>query len=121
MSNILFVYGTLAPGEENAHIMDGMAGEWHKASVRGTRYATGWGTRKKHPGFIPDANGEIINGLIFTSDDLPKHWARLDKFEGKGYQRVPIQATLENGETIEAQIYRAVQHPQNLVKSLTVG
>jgi len=108
MSTVLFVYGTLAPGEENAHIMNGMDGKWHKANVRGIRYATGWGTHKKHPGFIPDANGEIINGLVFISDDLPAHWVRLDKFEGKDYQRVPIQATLENGKVIDAQIYRAI-------------
>ncbi|MCF6221426.1 MAG: gamma-glutamylcyclotransferase [Robiginitomaculum sp.] len=107
-STVLFVYGTLAPGEENAHIMDGMEGTWRKASVRGTRYDTGWGTAKKHPGFIPDENGDTINGQIFTSKDLPNHWARLDKFEGKDYKRIPIKATLQNGETIEAQIYRAV-------------
>jgi len=108
MNTILFVYGTLAPGEENAHIMNGMVGEWHPASVRGTRHDTGWGTQKKHPGFIPDENGKTIKGLIFISDDLPKYWPRLDRFEGKDYQRVPIQATLENGETLEAQIYSAM-------------
>ncbi len=108
MNTVLFVYGTLAPGEENAHIMDGMVGEWHKASVRGKRHNKGWGTHKGHPGFIPDANGDIVNGLVFISNDLPKHWARLDKFEGKDYRRVPIRAKLENGEIIEAQIYRAV-------------
>ena len=109
MNRVLFVYGTLVPGAENAHIMDGMDGKWCEASVRGTRYDTGWGTHKKHPGFIPDANGEIINGLVFISDDLPAHWPRLDKFEGKNYKRVPIRAILENGETISAQIYQAVQ------------
>lgn len=107
-SIVLFVYGTLAPGEENAHIMDGMVGEWRKASVRGMRHNKGWGVDKGHPGFIPDENGDIINGLVFVSDELPAHWERLDKFEGKDYLRVSIRARLENGEIIKAQIYSAV-------------
>ncbi len=108
MNTVLFVYGTLAPGEENAHIMDGMVGEWRKASVRGKRHNKGWGTAKGFPGFIPDNSGDIVNGLLFISNDLPAHWARLDKFEGDNYQRVLIKAVMDNGEIIEAQIYRAV-------------
>jgi len=108
MSNVLFVYGTLAPGEENAHIMDGMEGEWRKASVRGTKHNIGWGIHKGHPGFIPDQDGDIVNGLIFTSNDLPANWVRLDKFEGADYQRISINATLENGNIIQAQIYSVV-------------
>jgi len=104
--NALFVYGTLAPGEENAHIMDGMEGKWIKAGVRGNLFNTGWGIHSGHPGLIPDEDGDIVDGLIFISDDLPAHWDRLDKFEGKDYQRVPIKAKLENGDEIEAQIYR---------------
>ncbi|PHQ59015.1 MAG: hypothetical protein COC03_07245 [Robiginitomaculum sp.] len=105
MSTVLFVYGTLAPGEENARIMDG---EWRKASVRGKRNDKGWGVNKGHPGFIPDKNGDVVNGLIFTSNDLPANWARLDEFEGVDYKRVSIKATLENGDVIETQIYSAV-------------
>jgi len=107
-SKVLFVYGTLAPGEENAHIMDGMKGEWRKASVRGKRHNKGWGTAKGHPGFIPDEKGDIVNGLVFISKDLPENWERLDKFEGKDYQRIQIEAKLENCDIIKAQIYRAV-------------
>ena len=107
-STILFVYGTLAPGEENQHIMDGMKGEWRKASVRGNRHNIGWGVHKGHPGFIPDEDGEIVNGLLFISDDLPANWARLDKFEGADYKRIPVKATLENGDITVAQIYSVV-------------
>ena len=105
VSTSLFVYGTLAPGEENAHIMDGMVGTWQKASVHGKRRNTGWGVNKGHPGLVPDENGEIVNGLIFTSNDLPAHWQRLDKFEGADYHRMPIKATLPDGEIVVAQIY----------------
>jgi gamma-glutamylcyclotransferase (GGCT)/AIG2-like uncharacterized protein YtfP len=108
MSTVLFVYGTLAPGEENAHLMDGMVGEWRKASVRGVRRNIGWGIHQGHPGFTPSKDGDIVAGLIFTSNDLPAHWARLDKFEGEDYKRISIKATLEDGNIIEAQIYSVV-------------
>ncbi len=104
-STVLFVYGTLAPGEENEHIMDGMDGEWVKAYVRGKRHNIGWGVHKGHPGFIADKEGDIVNGLLFISDDLPTNWARLDTFEGTDYKRIPIKATLVNGVTTVAQIY----------------
>jgi len=32
----LFVYGSLAPGEVNAQVLEPLAGEWQEASVRGT-------------------------------------------------------------------------------------
>lgn len=85
--------------------MDGMVGKWHKASVRGTRHNAGWGVHKKHPGFIPDEEGDLVNGLVFISDDLPAHWARLDTFEGADYKRISIKAILEDEETITVQVY----------------
>ena len=102
----LFVYGTLAPGEENHHIMDGMRGEWKPAHVNGRRMDSGWGVQNRHPGFIPDAKAEPVRGLVFISDDLPQNWARLDRFEGADYHREPVVATLEDGNTVNAQIYR---------------
>ncbi len=105
--NALFVYGTLAPGEENAHIMDGINGCWLKATVRGRRYATGYGALKIHPGFFPDETAAPVSGLVFVSDDLPKHWSRLDAFEGPAYERVIITARLEDGCTMPAFIYAA--------------
>ena len=35
---------------------------------------------------------------LFESDDLPEHWARLDEFEGSGYQRVVTRVNTEEGE-----------------------
>ena len=101
----LFVYGTLAPGEENHHIMNGMTGTWTKATVRGHLVQSGWGVHAGHPGLTPDKNGPAAPGQIFESNDLPQHWERLDKFEGKDYRRVVITATLENGDEVQAHIY----------------
>jgi len=106
--NSLFVYGTLAPGERNAHIMDGMVGTWQKASVRGKRFINGWGIHRMAPGFSPDPNGDIVQGMVFSSADFPEHWERLDIFEGADYERVKIDATLESGETIPTFVYRAI-------------
>lgn len=104
----LFVYGTLAPGERNAHIMDGMKGEWQKASVRGKRFDDGWGRGNLAPGFFPDPHGQEVTGLLFSSPDLRAHWIRLDEFEGSDYERVSIVATLESGEKVKTFVYKAV-------------
>jgi len=101
----LFVYGTLAPGKENAHIMDGMSGTWTQACVRGHLVQTGWGVHSGHPGLTPDKTGPLVLGLVFDSPDLPAHWDRLDKFEGADYKRVPIMARLEAGKKIKVHIY----------------
>ena len=50
-------------------------------------------------------NGALVQGQIFVSSDLPQHWERLDKFEGKDYRRVVITASLESGEQVQAHIY----------------
>ena len=34
--NRLFVYGTLAPGKPNHHVISDVAGEWENATVKGT-------------------------------------------------------------------------------------
>lgn len=36
MTRRLFVYGTLAPGRPNAHVLAEVPGEWEPATVQGT-------------------------------------------------------------------------------------
>ena len=107
----LFVYGTLAPGERNAHIMNGMKGNWQTATVHGQRFDTGWGVHNGAPGFYPDPTGHEVTGLVFSSNDLPAHWARLDAFEGADYCRVLIDAKLDSGEHLDVCVYRAIRKP----------
>jgi len=97
MSNRLFVYGTLAPGQSNAHVLADLSGTWQPAHVRGTVHNVTWGPAAGYLG--------LVLGEIFTSDDLPAHWERLDVFEGEGYARVPVQATLVDGSVVEAFTY----------------
>jgi gamma-glutamylcyclotransferase (GGCT)/AIG2-like uncharacterized protein YtfP len=114
MTNRLFVYGTLAPGESNEHILADIIGTWQPAIVRGTFWQEG-GTDIGCPGMIPydfgDELGNEIKGLIFTSEQLPEHWQRLDDFEGEGYVRQLIQAKLVSGSNVKAYIYALVNAP----------
>ena len=105
----LFVYGTLAPGERNAHIMKGMDGQWRPATVNGYKFITVSGVHKGLPGFHPDPAGPTVSGLVFSSDDLPKHWKRLDAFEGSHYQRCEIAARLGTDEEITVCIYETIE------------
>ena len=47
---------------------------------------------------------------VFTSDDLPAHWARLDAFEGEEYARVLIEVDL-GGQAVTAQLYALRPEP----------
>ncbi len=102
----LAVYGTLAPGRENHHQLQGLAGSWRAGIVRGTRIATGWGATKGYPALILAANGAPVAVQIFESADLPNHWARLDDFEGPDYRRVVTDVETPDG-VVTAWIYAA--------------
>ena len=39
MIHRLFVYGTLAPGRPNEHVLADVPGEWEPATVMGTSYS----------------------------------------------------------------------------------
>lgn len=105
MPDRLFVYGTLAPGRPNAHVLASVRGAWEPATVNGTLHPEGWGAAAGYPGLVPDEGGAEVRGLLFTSDDLPAHWDRLDAFEGEGYARVTVTARRDDGTAVEAFVY----------------
>ncbi|MGN6520955.1 MAG: gamma-glutamylcyclotransferase family protein [Dokdonella sp.] len=107
----LFVYGTLAPGKPNAHVLAGVRGTWEPASVTGRLLAEGWGAALGFPGIVLDDHGESVRGLVFSSDELAAHWERLDAFEGEGYERVPTVARRDDGSQVDAYIYRLRELP----------
>lgn len=102
----LFVYGSLAPGQTNAHVLAEVPGTWEPATVRGRLFAQGWGAAMGYPGIVPDESGDEVPGLVFASAELHRHWSRLDEFEGEGYERVLIKATLEDGTLVDANVYK---------------
>jgi len=105
MTDRLFVYGTLAPGRPNAHVLGDVPGTWEPATVRGRLVQEGWGAEAGYPGIVLSEDADDVQGFIFTSADLSAQWGRLDAFEGEGYARVPVRATLANGTTVHACIY----------------
>lgn len=101
----LFVYGTLAPGEVNAHVLEPLKGSWQPATIRGTLHPEGWGASYGFPAMRLDENAEHVQGLLFTAPGLEDHWPMLDEFEGDAYKRVAAMATLADGLTVTTQIY----------------
>jgi gamma-glutamylcyclotransferase (GGCT)/AIG2-like uncharacterized protein YtfP len=73
--------------------------------VRGKLFPEGWGADAGYPGIVLDEQGSEIKGLLFSSESLAQHWARLDEFEGGGYKRVPTTVTLRDGTAVKAYIY----------------
>lgn len=88
----LFVYGTLAPGQPNAHVLGEVEGEWEKGFVWGKLFDEGWGNAMGFPGIRLDPKDQKVEGQIFTSPRLTDLWPVLDDFEGDGYERVTATA-----------------------------
>jgi gamma-glutamylcyclotransferase (GGCT)/AIG2-like uncharacterized protein YtfP len=100
----LAAYGSLAPGRPNHDQLDGLEGRWLKGHVDGTLVDAGWGASLGYPALVLDPAGSAIIVDVFESVDLPAHWARLDAFEGPGYERVVTTVHMPTGD-IGASIY----------------
>lgn len=87
----LAVYGTLAPGESNHHVLLGVDGQWIDGYIRGYMFDVTWGGAEGYPGVVLDNAGNLISVRVLVSDQLDKHWDRLDRFEGPGYRRIPVE------------------------------
>lgn len=111
MINRLFVYGTLAPGRENEHMLREVPGAWEAASTPGYLYPNGWGAAEGYPGIDLCEEAAPVPGLLFTSSELSQHWDRLDEFEGEGYQRVLTRVHREDGTELEAYVYALSEAP----------
>ncbi len=102
----LFVYGTLGPGKPNEHVLKRIGGHWEKGSIHGKLFKEGWGSEMGFPGIRLGNKEEKIEGYVFYSDQLGKHWDELDQFEGEEYQRVKTEVVLEKGkENVEVFVY----------------
>jgi len=103
--NRLFVYGTLAPGRPNEHILRDIGGSWEEASITGKLHQEGWGAAMGYPGIVLEKNGEKVDGFLFISDTIAAHWHELDAFEGEAYTRVISKVTLKDKTGVDAYIY----------------
>ena len=86
----LAVYGSLAPGQPNHHVLDGIEGRWREGFVRGHLEDRGWGAGLGFPALRYDPDGYEVRVDLFCSDHLPAHWDRLDAFEGPNYERIVV-------------------------------
>jgi gamma-glutamylcyclotransferase (GGCT)/AIG2-like uncharacterized protein YtfP len=105
MTQHLFVYGTLAPGQPNEHVLTNIGGKWEQATVKGKLKELGWGAKLGYPGIVLEENGKEVEGFLFASDKLDKHWDELDEFEGSEYKRVCNKVQTKDGKSIKAYIY----------------
>lgn len=114
MAEQLFVYGTLAPGRPNAHILADVKGTWTPATIRGKLIPNGWGAALGYPAVIPSEDGDLVKGFIFESKELAEHWQRLDDFEGEGYERVKVTAQYNDGRETLAFVYALNTHGETV-------
>ncbi|WP_286927617.1 gamma-glutamylcyclotransferase family protein [Flavobacterium sp. UBA4197] len=105
--NYLIIYGTLAPGKPNHHIMEHIRGEWQQATVKGKLENKGWGAEMGYYGFRHADAGEQneIEAYVLFSDELVANRKYLDDFEGSGYKRILASYKKSNGETGVGYIY----------------
>ena len=104
---VLIIYGTLAPGKPNHHVIEPIKGAWQKGIVRGKLVNMGWGAYLGYKGFVPTRREEQdeIPAVILSSDELVANWKMLDEFEGEGYRRILVPFEAENGEVGVGYIY----------------
>ncbi|MCA8974779.1 MAG: gamma-glutamylcyclotransferase [Planctomycetes bacterium] len=99
----LAVYGTLAPGEANHHLLAACRGVFASGFVRGTRAV------REFPVFTPDPNAPLVAVRWLASVDLWTLWPALDAFEGEDYRRVLVPVLGPGSELVTvANLYAAV-------------
>jgi gamma-glutamylcyclotransferase (GGCT)/AIG2-like uncharacterized protein YtfP len=81
----LVVYGTLAPGQENHHLLADLPGEWSEVVITGEV-----GEWEGYPMFRWSDAGEQIAAWLLQSSELPAHYDRLDEFETDAYVRLLV-------------------------------
>ena len=103
-SERLAVYGSLAPGKQNHHIVAPLGGEWTDGFVEGDLFQTGWGAPLGYWAFKQRSGGEKVAVRVLTSPRLSEAWPMLDEFEGSEYRRILV---LVQPLSIVAHIYAA--------------
>lgn len=105
----LATYGTLMPGRENHHQLEGLVGRWRAGHVRGRLVEAGWGAARGFPALVLEPDGAAVPVQVLESPELAAHWPRLDAFEGAEYERVVTVVETDDGP-LEAAIYVLARH-----------
>jgi gamma-glutamylcyclotransferase (GGCT)/AIG2-like uncharacterized protein YtfP len=101
-SEHLAVYGSLAPGRENHHLLAGCPGTWTQGTVTGRVAQRTWRA------FTFDPTGAPVDVHVLRSAQLRAHWRALDTFEGADYRRELVPVTGGDGRLLVANLYAAV-------------
>lgn len=112
-SERLAVYGSLAPGRQNHHIVEPLGGTWGAGIVEGDLAHFGWGAAIGFPALRLRPGAPAVAVHVLTSAALPDAWADLDAFEGTEYRRVlvPVWSPAPPGARVlltVANLYEAV-------------
>ena len=65
------------------------------------------GVRRRGSRRSSGARGPRVEVHVLESAELPRHWARLDEFEGSGYERVAVPVYRDGAPTLRGQIFAA--------------
>jgi gamma-glutamylcyclotransferase (GGCT)/AIG2-like uncharacterized protein YtfP len=88
----LISYGTLAPGQVNARVLEHLDGTWTDAEISGVL----WDDEHGLPRFRWTPRSETLSAVqVFRSKALPSTWHDLDRFEGSSYSRNLVRFTTE--------------------------
>ena len=105
MTQRLFVYGTLRPGEINEQFLRDIPGKWMNASITGILFPAGYGATEGYPVLVPDKNGQPILGQVLEANFTEADWQLLDGFETEAYERVLSAVVTEDGASLSAFVY----------------
>ena len=97
-SETLAVYGTLAPGQPNHHIVEPLGGEWSDGVIEGDLFPAGWAAELGYLAFRPRPGGAPVAVQVLTAPALATAWPMLDDFEGPEYQRILVPVFRAAGE-----------------------
>lgn len=94
----LAVYGTLAPGERNHHVVAPLGGSWTPGLVHGDLVVSGWGAELGYPALRPRIRGPAVSVRVLAAAGLADAWPALDELEGSEYQRVLVPVLVAGSE-----------------------
>src|SRR3990172_1792972 len=100
-SQRLAVYGTLAPGESNHHLLAACPGPWVLGAVHGRR------AMREHPVFTYDPTAPLVPVHLLTSPGLAQRWAQLDAFESPTHRRILVPVFAGERLLAVASLYEA--------------
>jgi gamma-glutamylcyclotransferase (GGCT)/AIG2-like uncharacterized protein YtfP len=110
INQTLAVYGTLAPGKPNHHIVAPYGGDWSDGIVQGDLNTGGWGSALGYPAFQPREGGSAVGVKVLKAPLLIGAWPKIDQFEGPEYQRILVLVFERDGQlSTVANLYACFQ------------